>query len=163
MAAAAPALSPAGDMAISLAPSVCSCPALTALTPDTDERLSLFVLQRGGRAEAEHRKQSMDGWNRVSQPPQPQPPAQQAQPQQPMATNGHGHGMHGMHGPASLPPAVANGHHANGLNGHGPHGPGSLPAPLSENGLGAGMGQVHDGKHSLLQFAIHHFRQSPEK
>lgn len=118
----------------------------------------------GGRLESfqsEHRKQSMDGWTgRVPQPPQPQPPAQQAQQQH---QQHQAHQQH--HGPSSMPPAMvngANGHHTNG------HGPASLPSPLSEHGGQGGGGpgsggQVHDGKHSLLQFAIHHFRQSPEK
>ncbi|KAE8738383.1 hypothetical protein FOCC_FOCC016138 [Frankliniella occidentalis] len=103
----------------------------------------------------------MDGWTgRVPQPPQPQPPAQQAQQQH---QQHQAHQQH--HGPSSMPPPMvngANGHHTNG------HGPASLPSPLSEHGGQGGGGpgsggQVHDGKHSLLQFAIHHFRQSPEK
>ncbi|KAJ1528090.1 hypothetical protein ONE63_008006 [Megalurothrips usitatus] len=126
-----------------------------------------FLFQRGGRLESfEHRKQSVDGWTggRVPQPqpPQPQPPQhQQAQPQHPHQQQQH---QQQQHGPASMPPMVNGGlsngvgHHVNGLsNGHGPA---SLPSPLSEHG---GSAQVHDGKHSLLQFAMHHFRQSPEK
>lgn len=108
----------------------------------------------------------MDGWTgRVQQSPQ-QSPQQQAQPQQPPHQGAHPGAHPGAHqgahqasngppGPASMPPPNTNGHHNNG--------PSSLPTPLSEHGSSMGQGQVHDGKHSLLQFAIHHFRQSPEK
>ncbi|KAK3909403.1 Unconventional myosin-XV [Frankliniella fusca] len=124
----------------------------------------------------------MDGW--TGRVPQSQPAPQQAQPQQHHQQHHQG-ALHQQqqHGPSSMPPAMANGaggggmanghQHTNGManghhhtNGHGlGHGPASLPSPLSEHGGpgGQGGGQVHDGKHSLLQFAIHHFRQSPEK